>query len=149
MNEPISVPIINSPVEAQSPKDPNNTGLLENNPQTPVPLSNYSDVFQKTYTEKFFDIGVDGHSKPGIGEIEEYIQSRIQEQGLKNTTEVYDRLMEELFAKIGVDNDEENVSKFFKTHTYIKMLEKMDLLKTLEDAESIDNKIARLLARRK
>jgi hypothetical protein len=144
MNEVFASPVNVDITPNQASTTNNNAERVESS--VPVPFSLYSDVNNKTYTEKFFEL--DGADKANIGEVERFVMEQIQERGLKNTTEVYDRILEEIFGKLGIDKDEENFNKFFKTHTYIKMLGKMELLKSLQESESIDEKIAKLLERR-
>lgn len=146
MSEVFSTQIVDGPLPG-GPNAATTDGLGHHESKVEVPLSMYSSINNKTYTEQFF--GLERSNQEGVDVIERFVKEQIEDRGLKNTTEVYDRILSEIFDKLGIDKDEEMSNKFFKAHTYVKMLGKMELLKTLQDGETLDQKIAKLLERRK
>lgn len=152
MGEVFARPVESSPAQPRQPREPKavgDTGYERSETDVPVPFTNYSDVHNKTYTEEYFNIESNGINGKGIETIENFIKEKIESLGLQNSTEVYDRLLEEIFSNLGISEDEEIASKFFKTHTYIGMMEKQELYGALKDRESLDERIDKLIERRK
>jgi len=85
--------------------------------QVEVPFTLYESKYNKTYTEEYFNLEGQDTSP-----IENYIRSRIEKQNLNDSLKTYDNLINGIFDKIGVNEDETQISKFTKVVKYIQLL---------------------------
>jgi hypothetical protein len=78
-----------------------------------VPFSQYEKVYGRTYSEKYFG--------KEASEIESFILNQIELRNLIDSTDTYEKLIEEIFGKLGVDENETLESKFNKVIGFINM----------------------------
>jgi hypothetical protein len=131
MSEPFATPIENTIPEPKEISPVTEATRLDT--KTQVPYTLYSSVNNKTYTEKYFKLS--DVSPLDIEEVENYMASRIIDGNLKDETATYDHLLEEIFNELGINPDEEELSKFTKLAKYIKMQSKLDLVKQVYEAK--------------
>lgn len=110
-----------------------------------IPFSLYSGETNHTYTEEFFKITDEWHNPDSIKLLEDYIFNQIGKQNLNDSIKSYEALIQDLFAKIGVNENETEQSKFDKVIKFINLIARnkskderqRELLKRQKEVEKV------------
>jgi len=112
-------PIINEPVLPDEGKTvtTTNASILES--KVDVPLS----LRETPYTIDYFELkNTDLDFSQEVDALESFITKQIQSRNLEDNVTSYEKIIQELFIKAGVDSNEVSTSKLNKVLNYIELL---------------------------